>query len=252
MADATGFTGSSIEQFRARVGDALRGAGSLEEAAQRFISAIYDEWSTEIVLARLFVTQPHAKLPADVRAFVASLAASKGISHRLEDDLPVLALLSTRGARASWNDRSESQGHLGIPLAGAQFVRSIPMLARLFQELGMDLMWFDDAQPGLARRLVGGGFNGVFYVEDAASTLDQYGRHVITDKDFVAANGIKTVFGMGGVYAGGATIAVIVFSREMVERAAAKRFAVLISHFKSATSDLMFSERVFAASSAPR
>jgi hypothetical protein len=244
------FTSASIERFRAQVGEQIRGAQSLEEAAQRFVHALYDELGASVVLARMFVTLPYGKVPADVRAFVASLAASKGIAAK--DDLPILALVGTRGARAAWNDRRQSEGHVGIPLAGAKFVQSIPMLARLFQEIGMDLGWLDEAKDGLARRLVGGGFNGVFYVEDARAAVDSAGRKVIAAQDFVAANDVKTVFGMGGVYVGGTMIAVIVFGKEKIERPIVERFAVLISQFKSATAEFVRTDRVFTPPSAAR
>jgi hypothetical protein len=248
MVETPAFTVPSIERLRAQVGDRVRGASSLETAAQRLATGIFEAFDPGVVLARVFVTQPYGKVPAEVRAFVDSLSRSKGIAGLLRDDLPVLSLLGTRGTRPAWNERRHSKGHLGIPLAGARFVQSIPMLARLFQEIGMDLKWFDDTQPGLARRLVGGGFNGLFYVADARATVDSAGRHVITAQDFVTANDVKTVFGVGGAYLGGTMIAVIVFSREAVERPVVERFALLISPFKSATSDLVLSGRVFMGS----
>src|SRR5262245_29447282 len=86
MTDTEGFTPASIDRFRLQVGDKLRGARFLEEAAQRFVWAVYDAFSPAVVLARLFVTQPYAKLPANVRRFVGSLASSKRIA--VGGDLP--------------------------------------------------------------------------------------------------------------------------------------------------------------------
>ena len=70
---------------------------------------------------------------------------------------------------------------------------------------------------------------------------------MITAADFVAAYDVKSVFGMGGAYLSGALTAVMVFSRLKVERSVAERFALLVSPFKAATSQLVSSERVFAA-----
>ncbi len=60
----------------------------------------------------------------------------------------VLSLLGTRGEDMRWNDRRNSQGHVGIPLVSADFIDAIPMMSRLLKELGLDLNWIasDDTE----------------------------------------------------------------------------------------------------------
>ena len=92
-----------------------------------------------------------------------------------------------------------------------------------------------------------GGFNGVFYVADAATARDSQGRFIIPAQDFVAKYGVKTVFGLGGAYLGGALAACIVFAGEQLPRQQAERFAGLATPFKAATAELVRSRQYFDA-----
>lgn len=75
-----------------------------------------------------------------------------------------------------------------------------------------------DAAPDVNARRLLGGFNGVFYVDDASSARDAQDRLIIAARDFVAEHGVKTVFGMGGAYPDGTLLVIIVFAREHLTR----------------------------------
>jgi hypothetical protein len=156
-------------------------------------------------------------------------------------------LLGTHGSKPEWCERARSKGHLGIPLISAEFVRAIPMVARLLEELGVDLAWLDAAAEMYTRKLLGG-FNGVFFVDDAATAQDSLGRNIIPAQDFVDEQGIKTVFGMGGFYPDNTLIAIIVFSREHLTRSHVERLTSLISLFKGETFGLVRARKFFARS----
>src|SRR5512144_2112177 len=98
-----------------------------------------------------------------------------------------------------WNDRRNSQGHVGIPLATSDFIEAIPMMSRLLKELGMGLDWIDSNDTSMVARALGSS-SGLFYVPDAALEIDAKGRKVIAGQDFVKTHGVKTVFGMGGAF----------------------------------------------------
>lgn len=157
----------------------------------------------------------------------------------------MLRLLGTHGAEAAWCDRRTSVGHRGIPLVSAAFVHAIPMVARLLKELGVDLAWLDTSPEVNARRLLGG-FNGVFYVDDAASARDAHGRLVIPAQDFVAERRVKTVFGMGGFYPDGTLLAIIVFSSEHLKRSQVEPLTSLFSMLKGETFGVVRARRLFA------
>lgn len=237
-------TRERLDRVEADIRASLSDAAALEHAAQTFAQQIYETFVDSTVLVRVYATVPFERLPVAQQKFVTDLASSKNALARLVAHTPVLSLVGTCGVDPSWCDRHHSKGHVGIPLIDTQFVEAIPMVARLLHELGVDPLWFDDPTGSFVRRLIGG-FNGVFYVSDAATSKDAKGRHVIPARDFVAEHRVSTVFGMGGSYLDGTLVACIVFTREDIPRAQAEQLATLISTLKTATATLVRSGRIF-------
>jgi hypothetical protein len=233
-----------VEALRPQV----RRARSLEEAAQGVAQAIWEALPESTVLVRLYAVAAREDLPGDVRQFVDDLAAGAGQEELISAATPVLALVGTYGAEDAWQDRKKSRGHRGIPLVSASFVDAIPMLARLLKELGIELSWLDDAPAALTEKLVGG-FNGIFYVEDARTIRDRAGRLVIPETDFVEREGVRTVFGMGGFYPDGTMLVCIVFTRELLTRTVVETLSSLITMLKAETFGSVLAERVFARKS---
>ena len=224
------------------------GSNYLEEAAQRYTDAIYSEFEDSVVLTRLFATIPYRNLPATNRVFVDKLAASAGISHLIREQMLVLSLLGTRGKKATWNSRHDSEEHVGIPMASADFIEAIPMVSRLLKELGLGLDWIDTQDTEIVAKTIGK-MAGVFHVPDAKTNVDHKNRKIIAAQDFVEAYNVKTVFGLGGsyLYTGGNTFLVnIMFTNEAIEKRQAERFMTLLNTFKTATAGLDASGKVFA------
>lgn len=223
----------------------LRPCTSLEAVAATTASYLYATFSETTALARVYTLLPFRDLPRDVASFVENVVQEKGAGLGHTPDTPVLTLMGTHGARSEWCDRRKSVGHKGIPLLSMSFVESIPMLARLLKELGLDLAWLDEAPEVNARRLVGG-FNGVFYVSDATSSRDALGRQIIPAQDFVASEGVKSVIGMGGFYPDGTLVVAIAFTREEVSRPQADRLKSLVSSLKGETFGVVRARRFFS------
>lgn len=234
-----------LAAFEASVRAPLEAAPAMEDAAQIMARALYDRFDAG-VLVRLYQTMRYHQLPTPSRQFVRNLAAEKDALDLLHGMSPVLALMGTYGAEEDWRDRKRSRGHLAIPLFDERFVQSIPMVARLLQDLGVGMEFFDP-EPTVQTWKLLGGVNGVFYVADAATAADHLGRRIIPAQDFVAKHGVKTVFGMGGAYLAGSLVCAIVFARENVPRAQAERFARTISVFKAATLRLARQNLLFQA-----
>jgi hypothetical protein len=220
----------------------IRNCPSLERAAQRVAKGIHERFAEVTVLSRVYALLKYGELPADVASFVDTLG--KADPSRIVPATPVLTLLGTHGEKEEWCDRRRSQGHKGIPLLSGAFVDAIPMLARLLRELGIDLSWLDAAPEVATRRLLGG-FNGTFYVQDAATARDGQGRRIIPAEDFVAEHGVQTVFGNGGFYPDGTLIVCIVFLRETLPRSTVERLASLISMVKGETFGVVRSRKLF-------
>ncbi len=221
-------------------------APTLETAAGMVASQLFATFEETTALARIYVVVPYRGLAPSVAAFVDQLAAKTGQSEHIHPETPVLTLLATHGTKPEWCDRTKSKGHVGIPLVSGEFVQAIPMVARLLKELGVDLAWLDVATDVNARRLLGG-FNGVFFVDDAATARDNLGRAIIPAQDFVEEQGIKTVFGMGGFYPDNTLVVLIVFARETLERSQVERFTSLISLLKGETFGTVRARKIFAS-----
>jgi len=224
--------------------DRVRTCTSLDEAANAVARGLYESFPESTALARVYALTPFGELPADIAAFVRDLARSH--TGDVGAATPVLTLLGTYGSEPAWCDRKQSRGHRGIPLLSGDFVGAIPMLARLLKELGIDLSWLDDAPEVNTRRLLGG-FNGIFYVDDATTARDALGRHIIPAQEFVEQHRVKTVFGMGGFYPDGTMIVCIVFTREELSRAQVERLKSLLSLLKGETFGLVRSRKIFTS-----
>ena len=121
----------------------IQEADSLEEASQELAASLHKKFEESAVLARVFVTVPYEALPSANRKFVDNLADSAGARSGIRPSTPVLSLVGTYGQDSNWQDRRNSEGHVGIPLISSAFVDAIPMISRLIQELGLALEWVD-------------------------------------------------------------------------------------------------------------
>lgn len=228
------------------IAESARRCSSLEEAAQAYMSILYENLSESIVLARIFATIPYMKLPEDIKGYVTNQVDLAGVSDKLKDTTLVLTLLGTRGADHFWDDRHNSRGHVGIPLVSRDFIDSMPMPVLLLRQLGIDLDWIDDDNANLILR-TSGRLSGVFYVQDAGSEIDEKNRRIITSEDFVNQWKVKTVFGIGGSYLGSTTIfTTVIFVRETLERDIVDRFMLQADKFKTATMGITYNGKIFS------
>ena len=83
----------------------------------------------------------------------------------------MLSLLGTSGVKPAWNDRRQSQGHVGIPMVSAAFIEAILMMSRLLKQLGVRLDWIASHDSQIITKVMGE-MSGVFFVADAATEVD--------------------------------------------------------------------------------
>ncbi len=223
----------------------LAGCTSLEDAAQEYMSILYEALSESIILARVFAAIPFGELPEPNKEFVRNLAQSTGVSELIKERTLVLSLLGSKGAKPEWNDRRNSQGHVGIPLASSDFIDSIPMMSRLLKQLGGGIDWIDTNDTELVAKTVKD-LSGVFFVRDASTEEDNKGRKIIAAQDFVEEEKVKTVFGIGGCYLGTSLFfTTIIFVREFLDKNIVERFMLQANKFKTATLSLVDDRRIF-------
>ncbi len=242
IAEASASTVSDLwTQIQARVGNSQH----LENAAQELATAVHSQFDESVVIARVFVTVPFNALPESNKDFVRKLAESAGANEDLKPGTPVLSLIGTHGQEEDWDDRRKSKGHVGIPLISSSFVGTIPMIARLLQELGVPLDWADSHDTEIIVQTLGGA-QGLFFVEDAGQATDQEGRKIIAAQDFVSSYDVKSVFGTGGVYPNGQMFVVVVFCRDSFAKSEAEHFLALTQSFQGETTSLAGSAAIFA------
>jgi hypothetical protein len=226
------------------VQDKAHGCANLEQAAGDILDIVMEQLGDSIVLTRLFATVAYGQLPSENRQFVQRLTAGKMVADLINDETPILSLIASRGVKPAWNDRRQSVGHIGIPLVSADFVESIPMIARLLTEVGFEMDWLEADSAGIDVDTLSK-MSGVFYVRDAQSAVDQRGRKIISAQDFVRETNVQTVFGLAGGFAiDGTFLALLFFCNETIEKAQAAQFLPLISKIKAATVTLV-SKRAF-------
>lgn len=237
-----------LKQFQDGLVEKVQALECLEKAAQTYTHALFEAFRESIILARFFATIPYSELPEENQTFVTNLAQSAGIHHLIHPQTLVLSLLGTSGVKNEWNDRRLSKGHIGIPLASADFIDAIPMMSRLLKQLGLGLEWINSNDTELVLKTVGN-LSGVFHVHNARTERDNQERLIIAAQDFVQAENVETVFGIGGGYLGSSMFFTsIIFVREPIDRQIVERFLLQSNKFKTATMNLVSQNQIFDTS----
>ena len=237
----------SINKLWNSVYRSLQEATSLEAAAQLLTDACFQEFKESLILVRIFITVPYAKLPDFNQKFAREFAAKMGREDELVENTPVLSLVGTRGVEPAWNDCRQSQGHAGIPMISKTVVQTIPMISQMLKDLGLGLDWLSGSVIGGTSESRGH-TGGVFLVPDAKISTDAQDRKIIPDQDFVEEYGVKTVFGNGARFAlqGNDFLVSIFFTRQSLDKSIAHRFNSLLYLFKTITSHLVEAGRLYA------
>ena len=228
--DITNLTVGGMLRAGVAVRRIVRGAESLEDAADRIVRFLYDgcidpeSGRRTTVLVRFYKTHPYNDLPLDVKLF----ARRNFDGGEPPPSMRCLTLLATAGDEPAWMSRRSSRGHQAIPLPTADIVRRAPMIVRLIEELGLDL---ESVIRGNAPdvRVADSKTYDVFHVKEA------FGSPSIPAQDeFVVPYGITSVLGFGGLLRSGELFAVILFSRAPIPAASAARFRAIALDIRSA------------------
>lgn len=166
-----------------------------------------------LALVRMFETRPYAELDVESRAIVAAT---------LPDTSPetmCLTLAATAGDKAEWNDARLSRGHRAIPLSTPKSFEQFPMIARLIDQLGVEVGGVIRPSPDF---LISETDAGVFYVPEARGS-----PYIPAQDGFVVPCGIQSVVGFGGLLSDGRLFAVILFSKVPISRDVAELFGYL-------------------------
>lgn len=207
----------------------LRDCATLESAADSVVRYFREHCvdlqtgARSCPLVRFYKTHPFGKLEPELR----SLAARALAPEKPDEAMRCLTLLGTAGEEPAWNSRHQSRAHRVIPLPSAEIVREAPMIARLLEDLGVDLETI--GEPREAMRTEVTRTYDVFHVEEA---LDS--SAIPAQTEFVIPYSIRSVVGFGGVLRSGELFAVVLFSSAHIPAASALRFRTLALDIRSA------------------
>jgi hypothetical protein len=226
--DVTDFTVGAMLRAGIAVRRVVRGADSLEDAAQAIVRYLYDACATpaegrSCVMVRFYKTHRFSALEAALQRF----ATEQLGDERPRADMRCLTLLATVGDEPEWNSRHDSKGHQAIPLPNADRVRAAPMIMRLVEELGVDLESLVSPTPERAPGTISRTYD-VFHVEDAPGS-----PYIPAQAGFVTRYGIASVVGFGGLLRSGELFAVILFSRHPIPSRSASRFRTIALDVRS-------------------
>jgi PAS domain S-box-containing protein len=217
-------------------GLALRQLGeetaSMEETTQRIVLYLYenlrgsdrDAADPDCVLVRCFKTHAYRELDPQLQA--EALRTTNGSPPPPETKC--LTLLATAGQESQWNDRTASVGHQAIPLTSEEAVARAPMLARLIEQLGLEIRTVLKPQPEQLLELQQQTFD-VFYVPDAIGS-----PFIPAQESFAIPYGLKSVLGFGSLLPSGNLFAIVLFLKINIPRSTAEMFSLLALSVKTA------------------
>jgi hypothetical protein len=204
--DLTALEVDSFEQAVSTIPADVLATRSIEVCAQRLTGVLYDlcragGTDRALVLSRVYLSLPYGELPPETQAFV-----QERFTPDPDARARFLALMGTTGLEPAWCERLQSRGHQAIPL-NRETVKSVPMLARCFQQIGFDLDIVLKGEHGIVMDGIPTSF-GVFHVQDALGS-----PYVPAQDEFVKPYGARTVIGGGTMLPDGAVSVWIGFTR---------------------------------------
>lgn len=227
--DVTDFTVGGMLRAGIAIRQAVRGAESLEEAANAIVRFLYDNCldpttkERTCAMVRFYKTHPYGGLERDLQQFAAAQLEGQPPTGSLR----CLTLMATVGDEPEWNSRHDSRGHRAIPLPSAERVRAAPMIMRLFEDLGIDVERLVSGAEPTSRGPSAKTYD-VFHVEEALGS-----PFIPAQSAFVIPHRIASVVGFGGLLRSGELFAVVLFSRARIPAASAARFRTIALDIRS-------------------
>lgn len=222
MATLADFNPSEIDIIIAETFKSENNLRSIEDAAKKLTQTVCQYFQTDgksdFVLARVFQSISYQALPMEIQQQIKKTNVTPDELSRF------LTLIGTYGDEKPWQTRQTSQGHQAIPLT-EETLRTVPMVSRLFQQIGFDLGAATDGDTHALHMSGVSGLSGIFYVENAE------GSPYIPGQDFVKKYGVQSVVGTGVMLPQNEIAAFIGFARVPLTKAKATILAPIMSKF---------------------
>lgn len=230
MYDLANLSESEVTECGAGLEALGSGAPHMEEVANKIVRHLYENLKDKqtggraCALVRFYKTHLYSELEPQLQEFARGVLGAVPVSPEMR----CLTLLATVGEKPDWNARANSAGHKAIPLPSEDFVAKIPMIARLVNQLGLEVSAVLRPDPAILVDLEEKTYN-VFHVTEAVGS-----PYIPAQNDFVIPYGVRSVVGFGGVLPSGELYVVILFAKVPVRRETADRFRGLALNVKAA------------------
>ena len=230
MFDLRSFTQADVSECGQALSALGSGARSMEETANKIVHYLHDNLGDKqsgekgCALVRFYKTHPYGELDAKLQQFADGILGGASASPEVK----CLTMLATAGDQPEWNSRANSNGHKAIPLPSEEMVASIPMVAQLVKQFGLDAGSVLRPDPSVIGDLEHKTFN-TFYVPKALGS-----PYIPAQDDFVVPFKIESALGFGGMLSSGDLFAVIMFSKVSIPQETAENIKALAPRVKEA------------------
>lgn len=204
----------------------------ISDVVEAYNNTVYDEFETSLVLSRGFLTVPYEFLPLGHQEYAKRRASDAGLIDLLKGSTPVNTLVATKGRLTSWSSVYDSKDHMAIPLLSEEFVDSLPMIAHLLRALGLTQEW-KNSDSFISQRSTVKHQVGYLCIEDPLNDLDDQGRRIVPDTQFIEDFGVRSVFAIAGTVFGGSKLILTFFSKDPVDARSIQTLLPLINYLKS-------------------
>ncbi len=228
MHDLGEFSLRDVAECTARVRRLGHGAGSMEEAASRIVTYLYEDLSDHrngrraCALVRFYKTHPYGLLDAGRRRF----AEARFTGEPAAPGARWLTLLATTGDEPAWCSVAGSRDHQAMPFETAGDAARAPKMVRLVDQLRL-APGLDGAAPPSSRSSASAAAidfpTGDVFL--GCAPMNPAGRPL--DAAFATSHRICSMLGFGGLLPGGDLFVVVLFTRVAIGAAARELFKTL-------------------------
>ena len=221
MHDLGDFSLRDVAECSARVRRLGLGAGSMEEAACRIVTYLYEDLTDRRAgqracsLVRFYKTHPYGLLDAGRRRF----AEARFTGEPASPGARCLALLATAGDEPMQRALAGSRGGQAIPFKAASESAHVPGMIRDVTQLGVDIGVAASPSAGAASDPPP---DNVFHLHEAASS-----REIPVQDAYLTSHKIRSVLGFGGLLPAGDLFVVVLFTKVSIGDAARDLFRAL-------------------------
>lgn len=240
------FEGAGQVVLRRELDQACGSTRCLADFAQAACRSVHERAEGRIGLLRCFLVGRLSEQPAGNQAVAREWMRRQDQTSALQPTTPTLALIGSAGTDPGWNDRKRSIGHMAIPLVSSRLIAHVPLVASLFEQLGVGLDWLEAPEAGAIRE-VGQRAERQFFVDDISKLLVGRREGKPVGGKRVLQSQLRCGFGSSSPYmTQDAFVIVVGFAERALDPRAASLATMLVRYVRAGTYRMVDAGRWFA------